>query len=157
MVKRSPHNEVFAGGDRGTSRVEDGRMKRAGMLSAAAILASASHVVIDFLVDVYPLTVPAVLAAVAVYAAWVVVLARAASGSRPDTTAAAVFALVVAGLANGIAGLVPCPPTALVGGPGSCPLAPWQDLAHIASFGFGVAAFIVLWRQRDPHERQPRA
>ena len=125
-------------------------------LSLGAVVASAVHVGIDFAVGAFPRSVAGVslvaLPAAALYAVWVVALAGARNGSLGAISAAAVLALVHAGLANGVAALVVCPPTVLWGGVASCPLAPWQDLSHLASAVFGLWAFARV-RQLLPSAR----
>lgn len=54
------------------------------------------------------------------------------------------LALVMAGLANGAAGMFPCHPLVFIGGPSPCPLSPWQDFAHLGGLIFGVSAFVAL-------------
>lgn len=133
------------------------RQQRAWLwLSLGAVVASAVHVVIDFAVGVFPASVAGVLLvalpAAVLYAVWIVALTGARNGSRGAISAAAGLALVHAGLANGLAALVACPPTVLWGGVASCPLAPWQDLVHLGSAVFGLLAFARL-RQRLPAAR----
>ena len=124
--------------------------------SAVAFVASAAHVAIDFLADVYPWSVSGALVAVsaaAVYALWAAALRSARRGSADALRAAALLALVQAALANGVIALVPCPPVALVGAAAPCALAPWQDLAHVAS---AVAGAVAAWLLRPARIGPPR-
>jgi hypothetical protein len=126
-------------------------------LSGGAAVASAAHIVVDFFADQYPATALAILlvggSAAALYVVWGVALARIRRGSAGAVGASAVLAFWQAGLANGLAVLVACPPTVLIGGKATCELAPWQDLAHVASFAFGGAAFLALRRVGRPRPR----
>lgn len=125
-------------------------------LSLGAVVASAVHVVIDFVAGVFPATIAGVvlvaLPAAVLYAIWIIAVTGTRNGSHGAISAAALLALVQAGLANGLAALIACPPTVFWGGVAACPLAPWQDLAHVASAAFGFLAFARL-RQLLPSAR----
>lgn len=130
------------------SRTLSGLAKLWLPLSLGAILASAAHVVIDFVADVYPGTVSGyllvALPAALLYGVWVWALLKVRDASVGAIELAAIFALIQAALANGLAGLFPCPPVALWGGEAPCPFSPVQDLAHIGSLAFGLAAYFAI-------------
>lgn len=105
---------------------------------------------LDFAADAYPSDARGLLLvalpAIAVYAIWCRALALVPSGQAGAIRLAGILALIQAGLANGLAGLFPCPPVALWGGDPPCALAPWQDFAHLGSLIFGVGGFLALRR-----------
>lgn len=132
---------------------------RALWLSAAAAVTSAAHVVIDFAAGLYPTSLRGLLlvglSAAALYVVWVIALVEMHKGSTDAVPAASILSLWQAGLANGLVVMVPCPPTVLLGGAASCPLAPWQDLAHVGSFVLGVGASRSVRRRGHVHIPAP--
>lgn len=116
-------------------------------LSLLAIAASASHVIIDLLIGVYPRQgagFGAVISAqAAIYATWGYALMRSAAGVRWALRAAAYLALIQGTLLNGVP-IVVCPPVVFLGLPPVCPLSPWQDFAHMGSLVFGTLGFLAL-------------
>src|SRR6266571_8073311 len=122
-------------------------------LSLLAIAASASHVVIDVLIGVYPREgagfAAVISAQVAIYATWGYALMRSAAGVRTAVLVAASLALIQGSFLNGVP-IVVCPPVVLLGLPAVCPLSPWQDFAHIGSLVFATLAFLALRAHRWP-------
>jgi len=116
-------------------------------LSLLAIAASASHVVIDLLIGVYPKEgagfAAVISAQAAIYATWGYALTRSSAGVRSAVLGAAYLALIQGTLLNGVP-IVVCPPVVFLGLPPVCPLSPWQDFAHIGSLVFGTLAFLAL-------------
>ncbi len=122
-------------------------------LSLLAIAASASHVIIDLLIGVYPREgagfAAVISAQAAIYATWGYALLRSAAGVRSAFRAAGYLALIQGTFLNGVP-IVVCPPVVFLGLPPVWPLSPWQDFAHIGSLVFGTLAFLALRAHRWP-------
>ena len=114
--------------------------------TAAALVASLIHVLIDFHIGLYGETSSKMSALQAanlsitslVYGWWIYLVAIAGSGDRSALVSALVVAALWAFLWNGVVGLVisPSPSSAF----------PYQDIAHISSIVLGAGASAAIWR-----------
>ncbi len=114
--------------------------------TAAALVASMVHVLIDFHIGLYGETSSQMSSLQAVnlsltslvYGWWIWSITIAVSGDRSAFVSALVVAAMWAFLWNGVIGLVVSPP------PSSA--FPYQDLAHLSSIVFGAGASAAIWR-----------
>jgi hypothetical protein len=114
--------------------------------TAAALVASLVHVLVDFHIGLYGETSSRVSWVQAanvfftsfVYGWWIYSAAVAATGDKSALVSALVIAVLWAFLWNGVVGLAVSPP------PSSA--FPYQDIAHASSILFGAGAGASLWR-----------
>lgn len=114
--------------------------------TAAALLASLAHVLIDFHIGLYgeassrvsSLQAANLFLTSLVYGWWIYAVAVAGSGNGPALVSALVVAALWAFLWNGLIGLMVSPP------PSSA--FPYQDIAHVSSIVFGADASAAIWR-----------
>jgi len=114
--------------------------------TAAALIASLVHVLIDFHIGLYGETSTKMSSLQGanlfltslVYGYWIYAVAVAGFGNRSALVSALVVAALWAFLWNGVIGLMISPP------PSSA--FPYQDIAHVSSIVFGAGASAAIWR-----------
>jgi hypothetical protein len=114
--------------------------------TAAALLASLVHVLIDFHMGLYGDTSSRMSSLQAanlfltslVYGWWIYTVGVASTGNKSALVSALVVAVLWGLLGNGVAALVVSPP------PSSA--FPYQDIAHVTCIVFGAGASAAIWR-----------
>jgi hypothetical protein len=118
------------------------------VLNAAALAASLSHVLLDYVIGLYgksseilsPLQAISILLVCLVYGYWMLVMGWANGARKSALISLLLLTGVWSFLANGAAGLGACPPL--------CRSAfPYQDIAHISSLIFGGLATYTTWQR----------
>lgn len=114
--------------------------------TAAALLASLLHVLIDFHIGLYGDTSSRMSSLQAanlfltslVYGWWIYTVGVASTGNRSALLSALVVTALWGLLGNGVAALAVSPP------PSSA--FPYQDIAHFSCIVFGAGATVAIWR-----------
>lgn len=114
--------------------------------TAAALIASLVHVLIDFHIGLYgeassqmsSLQAANLFLTSLVYGWWIYVVAIASLGDKSALVSTLVVSALWAFLWNGVVGLAVSPP------PSSA--FPYQDIAHLSSIAFGAGAAATIWR-----------
>jgi len=116
--------------------------------TAAALLASLVHVLIDSHIGLYGETASQmsllqaanVFLTSLIYGWWIYAVGVASTGNKSALVSTLVIVVLWGLLANGVAALAVSPP------PSSA--FPYQDIAHISCIVFGVGASAAIWRAR---------
>ena len=116
--------------------------------TAAALLASLAHVLIDSHIGLYGetssqmslLQAANVFLTSLIYGWWVYAVGVASTGNKSALVSTLVIVVVWVLLANGVAALAVSPP------PSSA--FPYQDIAHFSCIVLGVGASAAIWRAR---------
>ncbi len=118
------------------------------VLNAAALAASLSHVLLDYAIGLYgklseiisPLQAMTILLICLLYAYWMLVMGWTNGARKSALISLLLLTVMWSFLANGVAGMVACPPL--------CRSAfPYMDIAHISSLIFGGLAAYTTWRR----------
>ena len=120
--------------------------------TAAALMASLFHVLVDFHIGLYGgassamslLQAANIVLTSLVFGWWIWATAVGVSGNESALVGALVVAALWAFLWNGVVGLFVSPP------PSSA--FPYQDIAHLTSIVFGAGAAVEIWRVARPIE-----
>jgi len=116
--------------------------------TAATLLASLAHVLIDSHIGLYGetslqmslLQAANVLLTSLFYGWWIYAVGVASAGNKSALVSTLVIVVAWVLLANGVAALAVAPP------PSSA--FPYQDIAHVSCIVFGVGASAAIWRAR---------